>query len=81
MQFSEQDIRSLSNRLRRAEGQIRGIDQMIHGSKSVNDIISQIKAVKSALAGAEIKLLDMYLEEYEHSQKDSLIKTIRQLRP
>ena len=73
-------IKSISNRLRRAEGQIRGVDQMIHLSKNPRDIISQIKAIKSALSGVENIILENYLDQYSEDRKEDLIKLIKQLR-
>ncbi len=39
--------------LRRIEGQVRGIQRMIEGQKNCIDILTQISAVKSALAKVE----------------------------
>ena len=80
MDISDKTIKSISNRLRRAEGQIRGIDQMVHASKNPREIISQIKAIKSALFGVETILLENYLDQYTQNQKEELIKLVKQLR-
>ena len=43
------DVQAVTNRLKRAEGQIRGIIKMIEEDKSCESIIIQIGSVKSAL--------------------------------
>lgn len=47
--------------LRRIEGQIRGIHQMIDEKRYCMDIINQIKAVKSGLARVESRVLEKHL--------------------
>lgn len=39
----------VANRLKRAEGQIRGIQKMIDAEKSCSDIIMQLSAVRSSI--------------------------------
>ena len=45
------------NRLRRIEGQVRGIAQMIADDRYCIDILHQVQAVKSALAKVESQIL------------------------
>ena len=45
------------NRLRRVEGQVRGITQMVENDRYCIDILHQLQAVKSALARAEDEIL------------------------
>jgi len=45
------------NRLKRAEGQIRGIIKMLDNGRYCIDILTQMQAVKSALAKAESEIL------------------------
>tara|TARA_B100000674_G_scaffold72457_1_gene50044 strand:+ start:74 stop:334 length:261 start_codon:yes stop_codon:yes gene_type:complete len=48
--------------LRRIEGQVRGITKMIEEEKYCIDILDQIRAVKSALASVEGKVLKIHLK-------------------
>ena len=48
--------------LRRIEGQVRGITKMIEEEKYCIDILDQIRAVKSALATVEGKVLKIHLK-------------------
>ena len=45
------------DRLRRVEGQVRGIAQMVEDDRYCIDILHQLQAVKSALARAEDEIL------------------------
>lgn len=51
------DSRHIVNRLRRIEGQVRGIAQMIIDDRYCIDILHQLQAVKSALGKAESEIL------------------------
>jgi len=49
------------NRLRRIEGQARGIHKMVAEEKYCIDILTQISALKSALDAVAVGLLDDHL--------------------
>ena len=51
------DKAELLTRLRKIEGQVRGIAQMVDGDRYCIDILRQIQAVKAALARAEAEVL------------------------
>ena len=48
--------------LKRIEGQIRGIINMINDGKYCVDILNQVKAAKSALVTVESKILERHIE-------------------
>jgi CsoR family transcriptional regulator, copper-sensing transcriptional repressor len=48
----------LSNRLRRIEGQVRGIERMVDEDRYCIDIITQISAIQAALEKVALSLLD-----------------------
>ena len=50
-----------SKRLRRIEGQVRGIAKMIDDDKYCIDVLTQISAVNSALQSVALGLLDEHL--------------------
>lgn len=50
--------------LRHIEGQIRGIQRMIEGDKDTMDILTQISAIKGALARVEEKILEKQFRHY-----------------
>lgn len=53
--------RSVLGRLRRIEGQIRGIQNMVANGTDCQDILVQVKAVRSALKAANGLILKRYL--------------------
>ncbi|BBY23327.1 metal-sensitive transcriptional regulator [Mycobacterium stomatepiae] len=50
-----------AKRLRRIEGQVRGIAKMIEEDKYCIDVLTQISAVNSALRSVALNLLDEHL--------------------
>jgi DNA-binding FrmR family transcriptional regulator len=52
------DHRAQLTRLRRIEGQVRGIAAMIEGDRYCLDILTQLQAVRAALARVERDVLD-----------------------
>ena len=49
MQFPVETIEDLQKRLRRIEGQIRGIQQMLGEDRDCRDVVTQISAANKAL--------------------------------
>lgn len=54
--------KSQLTRVNRIEGQVRGIKNMIEEEKYCVDILTQIKAVRSALKGLELEILEGHAE-------------------
>ena len=59
--MSHPDHADNSTSLRRIEGQVRGVQQMIDDKRYCLDIVNQIKAIKSALSRVESKVLEKHL--------------------
>ncbi len=81
------DISAINKRLKRIEGQVRGIQKMVEEEKSCEDILIQIGAVKSALhkTGQTILeghmhhcVLDGIKEGNEDETIDKLISALNQ---
>ncbi|HWH16266.1 MAG TPA: metal-sensitive transcriptional regulator [Candidatus Paceibacterota bacterium] len=53
--------KQLLNRLRRIEGQVRGLQRMVEGNTYCVDVITQTSAVKRALSSVEDQLLESHL--------------------
>lgn len=51
----------LLNRLRRVEGQIRGIARMVEDDRYCIEVLTQIRAVRAALAKVETEILRDHL--------------------
>lgn len=52
----------LRHRINRIEGQVRGIGKMIDEQKYCIDILTQMKAIRSALKSLESKILEEHLK-------------------
>lgn len=51
------DRTAILNRLRRIEGQVRGVSQMVEDDRYCIDVLNQVQAVKAALSKAESEIL------------------------
>ncbi|WP_202386327.1 metal-sensitive transcriptional regulator [Allopontixanthobacter confluentis] len=54
--------RKITNRLRRIEGQVRGVAQMVEDDRYCIEILDQIQAVKAALGRAESEILKRHAQ-------------------
>jgi CsoR family transcriptional regulator, copper-sensing transcriptional repressor len=52
------DRKALVNRLRRIEGQVRGVERMVEEDRYCIDVVTQISAIQAALDKVALGLLD-----------------------
>ncbi len=78
--------KNVLSRMKRIEGQIRGIQRMIEGGKECEDILVQVRAVRSALQSANKQILRRYMlrchvesQEAGEDNGESLEKLIKVL--
>jgi len=84
---SEEELKSLSNRLARIEGQVRGIRNMLESDAYCVDILTQVTAAQSALNGFSKELLSSHIKTCvadgvrngEDDKIDELVETIKKL--
>lgn len=57
----EKELRSLQNRLKRIEGQVRGLQKMLAEDAYCTDILTQVTAVQAALNGFSKELLENHI--------------------
>jgi DNA-binding FrmR family transcriptional regulator len=50
-------------RLRRIEGQVRGIQRMVEEGRDCREIVTQVAAIKSALASVNSQVLQCYASD------------------
>ncbi|WP_122645646.1 metal-sensitive transcriptional regulator [Enterococcus mediterraneensis] len=67
--------KNILNRLKRAEGQVRGVQKMIHEEKDCVDVITQLSAVRSSID----RIMGMIVAEnlkncLEHPQEDAQLQ-------
>lgn len=54
--------RRILNRLKRLEGQVRGVQRLLAAHHSCDDLLVQLGAIKQALNGVTVQLLEGHLE-------------------
>jgi len=87
MQLTDNQAKDkLLNRLRRIEGQVRGVQTMVADERNCRDIIQQLSAIRSAVQGVSTLLLEDYmtdcfvnLEEKNPHERDELLKDLIQI--
>ncbi|MRS11622.1 MAG: metal-sensitive transcriptional regulator [Actinobacteria bacterium] len=74
---SEEDRRKILNRLRRLEGQIRGLQTMVESGKDCEALLTQIMAAKSALNQVGLHIIGhsmkTCLEDERTTDRDALV--------
>lgn len=63
MELSEDVLTDVVKRLRRAQGQVGGLVQMIESGRDCRDVITQLAAVSRALDRAGFRLIASGLEQ------------------
>ena len=84
---SEEEIRSLMNRLSRIEGQVRGVKAMVERDAYCTDIITQVSAINSALNSFNKVLLANHIKtcvtqdikDGKEETVDELVATLQKL--
>ena len=59
---SEEEFKSLMNRLKRIEGQVRGVEKMLENDAYCPDILVQVSAINSALNSFNKVLLTSHMK-------------------
>jgi len=54
--------RRLRNRLKRLEGQVRGVQRLLAEHHSCDDLLIQMGAIRQAINGVMVELLDGHME-------------------
>jgi DNA-binding FrmR family transcriptional regulator len=57
MRFPDDVTKDALNRLRRAEGQLRGVQRLLEEGADCRDVVTQISAVQAALHRAGLRLM------------------------
>ena len=58
---SEEEYKTLINRLSRIEGQVRGVRKMVENAAYCVDILTQVSAIQAALNGFNRELLSNHI--------------------
>ena len=63
MSFPESAQQELLRRLRRIEGQARGVQRMIEKQRDCTEVMNQLASIRAATYGASVFLLKRYAKE------------------
>jgi DNA-binding FrmR family transcriptional regulator len=76
MQIEVDALDDVVKRLRRAEGQIRGVIAMLESGRDCADVITQLAAVSRALDRAGFKIISSGLRQCVTAQEDGEQQTV-----
>ncbi|MEY3235815.1 metal-sensitive transcriptional regulator [Aquidulcibacter sp.] len=62
MAHTHKDPAALLTRLRRIEGQVRGIQKMLEEDRDCMDVVTQVQAARAALTKVEAEVLKLHME-------------------
>jgi DNA-binding FrmR family transcriptional regulator len=68
--ISEDERRSIINRLKRLEGQVRGLQSMIESGKACDDVLTQVMAAKSALNQIGLRMIAFSMKSCLATQEE-----------
>jgi DNA-binding FrmR family transcriptional regulator len=80
MQIDEHAVGEVIKRLRRAEGQLRGIIDMLEAGRDCADVITQLAAVSRALDRAGFKIIASGLEQCVTAEANGVEPSVDQAR-
>ncbi len=77
----EMNKKALQDRLRRIEGQVRGLQRMVEDDKYCIDILTQLSSVQAALRAVGMGVLDDHVrhcvrESIEHGDAEAKIEEL-----
>jgi len=70
----EREKREVLLRLRRIEGQLRGVQRMVEGEVPCADILTQVAAVTAAMKKVGMVIVKTYMEECLDKKKEPVAK-------
>ena len=80
----EKDTAAITNRLKRIEGQVRGLIKMVEEDRSCEDVLMQISSAKSALHKTGQVILECHLRhcvtnDIREGDEEKVIKELLQV--
>lgn len=82
-QAKTSDQTKIINRLRRLEGQVRGLQKMVEGERECREILTQLAGARSALDAVGEMIVATYLEDCQGrfgEEQVSILEVLRLLR-
>jgi DNA-binding FrmR family transcriptional regulator len=81
VRLSEDVLHDLELRLRRIEGQVRGVQRMLQGGRDCGEIVHQVAAIRVALAKVAMTVVSENLEEClagQGAERDAALRRAKQ---
>ena len=72
-------ISRIQNRLKRIEGQVRGVEQMVSLLRSPDEIIIQLSAIRSAVDSLILNIVDNEIELADRERLFELKRILKRL--
>lgn len=73
------EVVKIQNRLKRIEGQVRGVENMVSTLRSADEIITQLKAIRSSVDSLLISVVESEIETADRDRIIELKRTIKRL--
>lgn len=72
MKIRDEETRTaMINRLRRVQGQLRGVEAMLMEDRECREVLQQLSAVRSAVHSAMLSYMETYISECVLEQMES----------
>jgi DNA-binding FrmR family transcriptional regulator len=77
---TESETEAILTRLRRIEGQIRGIHRMLEEDRVCEDIVTQLMAARSSLDQVGLRIIDHHIDRclVDGTSSDEALRNLRQ---
>jgi len=73
------EIPKVHNRLKRIEGQVRGVEEMVALLRSTDDIIIQLSAIRSAVDSLIISIIEDEIDLADQNRLLELKRTVKRM--
>lgn len=79
----EEDKNKIINRLKRLEGQVRGLQNMVHDDRECQEVLTLLSGIRKALDATGDAILECYLEDCQPKLENGnldvkeVIKTVK----
>jgi DNA-binding FrmR family transcriptional regulator len=77
---TNEDLEPILTRLRRIEGQIRGIHRMLEQDRVCEDIVTQLMAARSSLDQVGLRIIDQHIDRclVSGNSSEEALRNLRQ---
>lgn len=73
------EVQKIQNRLKRIEGQIRGVQEMVALLRSSDEIIIQLSAIRSAVDSLIIAMLETEIDQADRDRLQEIKRVLKRM--